>query len=120
MVHFVGAGPGAPDLITRRGAALLQKHGGARGELAQLKTARGRIQDQRVHTLAAIHVKAAGAGLDCDLVILRVHAHQHPALAHHIRRRRHIGHGHTRKGSVFCLLRLGQLGSQIPRVIRGR
>ena len=23
MVHFVGAGPGAPDLITRRGAALL-------------------------------------------------------------------------------------------------
>ena len=25
MVHFVGAGPGAPDLITRRGAALLQK-----------------------------------------------------------------------------------------------
>ena len=25
MIHFVGAGPGAPDLITRRGAALLQK-----------------------------------------------------------------------------------------------
>ena len=25
MVHFVGAGPGAPDLITWRGAALLQK-----------------------------------------------------------------------------------------------
>ena len=25
MVHFVGAGPGAPDLITRRGAALLQE-----------------------------------------------------------------------------------------------
>ena len=25
MVHFVGAGPGAPDLITMRGAALLQK-----------------------------------------------------------------------------------------------
>ena len=25
MVHFVGAGPGAPDLITQRGAALLQK-----------------------------------------------------------------------------------------------
>ena len=24
MVHFVGAGPGAPDLIPRRGAALLQ------------------------------------------------------------------------------------------------
>ena len=24
MVHFVGAGPGAPDLITRRGAALLE------------------------------------------------------------------------------------------------
>jgi len=24
MVHFVGAGPGAPDLITRRGAAFLQ------------------------------------------------------------------------------------------------
>lgn len=24
-VHFVGAGPGAPDLITRRGAALLQE-----------------------------------------------------------------------------------------------
>ena len=24
MIHFVGAGPGAPDLITRRGAALLQ------------------------------------------------------------------------------------------------
>ena len=23
MVHFVGAGPGAPDLITVRGAALL-------------------------------------------------------------------------------------------------
>mgnify|MGYP004678909997 FL=1 len=25
MVHFVGAGPGAPDLITRRGAILLQE-----------------------------------------------------------------------------------------------
>ena len=25
MVHFVGAGPGAPDLITLRGAALLEK-----------------------------------------------------------------------------------------------
>lgn len=25
MVHFVGAGPGAPDLITQRGAALLQE-----------------------------------------------------------------------------------------------
>ena len=25
MIHFVGAGPGAPDLITRRGAALLQE-----------------------------------------------------------------------------------------------
>ena len=25
MVHFVGAGPGSPDLITRRGAALLQE-----------------------------------------------------------------------------------------------
>ena len=24
MVHFVGAGPGAPDLITQRGAAFLQ------------------------------------------------------------------------------------------------
>ena len=24
MIHFVGAGPGAPDLVTRRGAALLQ------------------------------------------------------------------------------------------------
>ena len=24
MVHFVGAGPGAPDLITVRGAALLE------------------------------------------------------------------------------------------------
>ena len=27
MIHFVGAGPGAPDLITRRGAALLQRAG---------------------------------------------------------------------------------------------
>ena len=25
MVHFVGAGPGAPDLITLRGAELLKK-----------------------------------------------------------------------------------------------
>ena len=25
MVHFVGAGPGAPDLITQRGAALLTR-----------------------------------------------------------------------------------------------
>ena len=25
MVHFVGAGPGAPDLITLRGAALLER-----------------------------------------------------------------------------------------------
>ena len=27
MIHFVGAGPGAPDLITQRGAALLQRAG---------------------------------------------------------------------------------------------
>ena len=25
MIHFVGAGPGAPDLITLRGAALLKE-----------------------------------------------------------------------------------------------
>ena len=25
MVHFVGAGPGAPDLITLRGASLLEE-----------------------------------------------------------------------------------------------
>ena len=25
MIHFVGAGPGAPDLITLRGAALLRE-----------------------------------------------------------------------------------------------
>ena len=32
MVHFVGAGPGAPDLITRRGAALLARAEADAGE----------------------------------------------------------------------------------------
>lgn len=72
MVHFVGAGPGAPDLITLRGAALLEKadrviYAGSLVNPALLKRCRPgcRILDSAVMTLeqviaAVVEAEAAG------------------------------------------------------------
>ena len=54
MVHFVGAGPGAPDLITRRGAALLQEadciiYAGSLVNLAYLHVLRVYQVQERAH-----------------------------------------------------------------------
>ena len=61
MVHFVGAGPGAPDLITQRGAALLRAadvviYAGSLVNPALLGLCR---QDCSVYNLSLIHIFSA-------------------------------------------------------------
>ena len=60
MVHFVGAGPGAPDLITRRGAAFLQAadciiYAGSLVNPALLGLAK---PDCTIYNLSLIHISA--------------------------------------------------------------
>ena len=79
MVHFVGAGPGAPDLITLRGAKLLQEadvviYAGSLVNPALLENCRAdcRILDSARMTLEEVveAVEAAEAG---GLTTVRLH-----------------------------------------------
>ena len=56
MVHFVGAGPGAEDLITLRGARLLQEADVIiyAGSLVNPELLAGRKADAEVHDSAAL------------------------------------------------------------------
>ena len=79
MVHFVGAGPGAPDLITLRGAALLETadqviYAGSLVNPALLERCRAdcRILNSAVMTLEEV-IEAISTAETKGLTTVRLH-----------------------------------------------
>jgi precorrin-4/cobalt-precorrin-4 C11-methyltransferase len=80
VVHFIGAGPGAPDLITVRGLRLIERcpvclYAGSLvpAEIVAAASAGARVVDTAPLTLEEI-VAEMGAAVDAGLEVARVHS----------------------------------------------
>ena len=84
MVHFVGAGPGAPDLITLRGAALLESadqviYAGSLVNPALLERCKA---DMKARGIVGLHlITSAGGFLPGDYTPLPAFSASHPVSA---------------------------------------